>query len=106
MISAKAPELRQEPVQGIVHQVRAEPVVAGLDRRVGGEDAFRLGLRLGLGKFLPGGHFFADQFQREEGRVAFVHVEDRGLEPSARSRRTPPMPSRISCMMRVVLSPP
>jgi hypothetical protein len=29
-----------------------------------------------------------------------------GSTPSARINRTPPMPSKISCMMRVVLSPP
>ena len=69
------------PVQleGVIHQALAEPVVAGLDRRVGGENALLLGGGQGVGQVLPGGHFFADQFQGEKGRVAFVHVEDRRL---------------------------
>ena len=51
-------------------------------------------------------HVEADLFQREERRVAFVHVEDGGLEPIAFSARMPPMPSTISWRMRVSMSPP
>ena len=32
-----------------------------------------------LREALPGGHLLADQLQRQEGGVAFVHVEDRRL---------------------------
>ncbi len=65
----------QEPLHRVIHQLRREAVVAGLHRRVRGENAFRLGQRLRLGEGFAGGHFFADQFQREKRRVAFVHVE-------------------------------
>ena len=67
--------LRGELGQREIHQIGREPVMAGLDRRVRGEEAFLLGERLGLGEILPGGHLLADEFQREERRVALVHVE-------------------------------
>ena len=90
-----------------MHQVGAEPVVAGFDRRMRRENAFAARLRsMASCECFACGHFFADQFQSEKRRVPFVHVKHGGLDASARSNRTPPMPSRISCMMRVVLSPP
>jgi hypothetical protein len=49
--------------------------MAGLDRRVRGEDALVPGLRHRLLKIFPRGHFFADQFQRKERGMAFVQVE-------------------------------
>ena len=76
----------QIALQGVVHQFGREPVVARLHRRVRGENAFRLGQRLGLGKGFAGGHFFADEFQREERRVAFVHVE-RGRREAKRAQQ-------------------
>ena len=65
-----------------LHQIPWESVVARRDRGVGGED-------VGCGHELEGAlevkalvlHAPAHQFQREERRVAFVHVVDRRLEP-------------------------
>ncbi len=72
---------RPEPVQRVIHQARREPVVARLHRRVGGEDAFGPGLRQRLEETFSGGHFLPQQLQGQECRVAFVHVEDRRLDP-------------------------
>ena len=68
------------PAQGVIHQLRAEPVVSGLDRRVGGEETFALrgGKRVGEG--FPEAELFADEFQREEGGVSLVHVKGGGLD--------------------------
>ena len=71
---------RMISLQRIIHQRRREPVVPGLDRRVRGEMAVRLCLCERVGIIFPGGHFFADQFQREKRRMAFVHVEERWFD--------------------------
>ncbi len=74
-------DLRAEPVHGVVHQVRAEAVMPGLDRRVRGEDALGLGLGQRLLEALSRRHFLPNQLQGQKGRVPFVHVEDRRLDP-------------------------
>ena len=62
-------------------QVGGEPVVARGDRGVGGEDIARGAgfARLGKGEVLFL-HEGADALERQEGRVAFVHVADAGLD--------------------------
>ena len=67
--------LRAEPVQRIVHQIRAEAVMAGLHWRMRRENAFGLRLASASGKLFPAAIFSRAKFQRQEGSVPFVHVE-------------------------------
>ena len=55
-----------------------ESIMSGRYWSVRGKDRFLTRSTQGGIKVIAGGHTFADQFQREKGRVPFVHVEDRG----------------------------
>jgi hypothetical protein len=69
-----------EIVQGILHEAGAEPVVAGLDGRVGREDALGPGQAQRLLEIFSFRHLFADQLERQEGCMALVHVEHRRFD--------------------------
>ena len=69
--------LAAEPVHDVVHQIRAESVMAGFNRRVGRKNAFLASRVAGVLKVLARCHFFPHQLQGEEGGVALVHVKNR-----------------------------
>src|ERR1041384_1273400 len=54
--------------------------MARLDRGAGGEDALGLGLLRSLFQGSAFLHLLPDEFQREKGRMTFVHMEDRWLD--------------------------
>ena len=67
---------------------------AGGDGRVRREDALDFTFALASSSGVPARELLAQQLEREERRVALVHVEDASAaRPSARSARTPPKPS-------------
>jgi hypothetical protein len=94
-------------------QFAVEPVDAGGHRGVGGEDgtgAHRLERRRSPSPYRSR-HELADALQAEEPGVALVGVEHLGRgvpgeRQYARTARTPPMPSSISCSSRCSLPPP
>ncbi len=80
--------------------------MSGFNRRVRGELALRLGRGKRVGEIFPGAIFSRiNSSVRNAAWPSFMWNVD-GSTPSARIKRVPPMPSKISCMMRVVLSPP
>ncbi len=68
-------KLAAEPMHGVIHQVRAEPVMASFHRCMRGKNALGASLVQRVLKVFPGCHFFADQFQSKERSMTFVHVE-------------------------------
>ncbi len=69
-----------KPVERVVHQAGAEAVVAGFDGRVRGKMAFLAGFGEGIGEFLAFVKSFPNQFERQEGGVPFVQMEQRRPE--------------------------
>ena len=52
-------KLPAEPVHGVIHQIRTETVVAGLDRCMGGKDALGVSLVQRILEVFTLGHFLA-----------------------------------------------
>ena len=88
-------------------EVARKRVVARRDRRVRREDTRR---RDDLERGAEIEVVLADEMPRalqpEERGVALVHVVDRRFEAQRRQRAGPPMPSTISCRIRISRSPP
>ena len=59
----------------LIDQTAVEAIVSRFDRRMSREDALGFAGGQRVCKFLPGRHLFADQLEREERRMAFVHVK-------------------------------
>ena len=86
-----------------VHLVEAELVVAGGDRRVGGEDALLANSATSSSVASlerRAVEMLFEQADAEQGRVALVHVVDLGLTPRAFSSATPPRPRTVSWQRR------
>ncbi len=100
-------QLRLETLQGVIHQVRLKrswPASTGV-WVVKMHSCFGQ-WPCASAKILPAAIFSRiNSSVRNAAWPSFMWKTD-GCTPSLRSSRTPPMPSRISCMMRVVLSPP
>ncbi len=98
-----------QPAEFAVHQVRREPVVAGGNRRVSREDRLRAHVSRsassnGRAVLL---HPFAGRARGSAKALCpSFRCSTAGRSSSARSARSPPTPSRISCRMRVTSSPP
>ena len=84
-----------------------EGIVAGRDRRVGGEHALRRG-RLERGGETPARAAMPSRTSSRIRNAAWPSFmcQTAGARPSARSARTPPSPRIISWRMRTVASPP
>ncbi len=89
------------------HHLARERIVARGHRRVRGEDIRRRdNLQRGIEIEFLLDHDEANPFEREESRVAFVHVKHFRVDSSALSAFTPPMPRTISWRIRISRSPP
>ena len=80
-----------------------EAVVAGGNRSVRGEDAFAdapVRCRFRWRAERAAAQLAFKQRQGQQRGVAFIHVIDVYVRPSALAMRTPPMPSTISCCRR------